>query len=195
MDEPSRIQIDRVVIENYRSIKQCDVELSDLTFLVGRNGSGKSSFFDALYFLSSALEKGVKAAVDDRNGLPTLLFRSVEFPCEMGFAIYFSIPNKMSGSFSLRIHAKSWTEFAPILEKCRVDSKDRLASAEYSVDDGVLSGSIPNLPPIPPDRLYLSTAAGFAEFRTPYELLKNLVFSGYSTKEIHLLLLNRFPQG
>jgi hypothetical protein len=104
----------------------------------------------------------------------------------------------VAGGVGLQFHpnrAKSWTEFAPILEKCRVDSKDRLTSVEYSVDDGVLSGSVPNLPPIPPDRLYLSTAAGFAEFRTPYELLKNLVFSEYSPKGIHLLLLNRFPKG
>ena len=42
--------ISRVRIENYKSIARCDVRLGPLTFLVGRNGAGKSNFLDALRF-------------------------------------------------------------------------------------------------------------------------------------------------
>ena len=45
----------RVRLNNYRSIGACDVRLGQLTFLVGRNGSGKSNFVDALRFVSDSL--------------------------------------------------------------------------------------------------------------------------------------------
>jgi len=47
--------IRRVKIRNYKSIKNCDVELKPFTILVGRNGSEKSNFLDALRFLSDGL--------------------------------------------------------------------------------------------------------------------------------------------
>lgn len=48
----------RVRIRNYKSVGKCDVELHPLTLLVGRNGSGKSNFLDAL----------VDRAVRNRSG-------------------------------------------------------------------------------------------------------------------------------
>ncbi len=44
--------IRRVKIRNYKSIKSCDVELKPFTILVGRNGSGKSNFLDAIRFVA-----------------------------------------------------------------------------------------------------------------------------------------------
>ena len=48
--EPSAPFLKRVRIRNYKSLVNCDVELGALTVLVGRNGSGKSNFLDALRF-------------------------------------------------------------------------------------------------------------------------------------------------
>lgn len=39
----------RVVLSNYRSIGNADVRLGPLTYLVGRNGAGKSNFLDAFF--------------------------------------------------------------------------------------------------------------------------------------------------
>ena len=47
----------RVRIRGYKSIAFCDVTLEPLTILVGRNGSGKSNFLDALAFLLPQHEK------------------------------------------------------------------------------------------------------------------------------------------
>ncbi len=49
MSAPRRLS--RIVIRNYRSIGFCDLRLGDLTYLVGRNGSGKSNLLDALKFV------------------------------------------------------------------------------------------------------------------------------------------------
>ena len=53
MSEPFRIN--RVVLKNYRSIAECDVELKNLTFLSGPNGSGKSNFLNSLMFVADSL--------------------------------------------------------------------------------------------------------------------------------------------
>ncbi len=47
----------RVVLRNYKSIRECDVALGPLMLLVGPNGSGKSNFLDALRFVAESLER------------------------------------------------------------------------------------------------------------------------------------------
>jgi predicted ATPase len=70
--------IRRVRIRNFRSIAYCDVELKPLTVLVGRNGSGKSNFIDAIMFLKDALREGFSAAIGRRGGFRSLLFLGAE---------------------------------------------------------------------------------------------------------------------
>src|SRR5713101_7345829 len=57
----------RVRIRGYKSIAFCDVTLEPLTILVGRNGSGKSNFLDALRFLRDALDDGVNSALQSHG--------------------------------------------------------------------------------------------------------------------------------
>jgi predicted ATPase len=58
-----------VSIRNYKRIAECDVNLGRLTLLVGRNGSGKSNFLDALCFVTESLETSVDHARRDRGGI------------------------------------------------------------------------------------------------------------------------------
>ncbi len=58
----------RVRIRGYKSIASCDVTLEPLTVLVGRNGSGKSNFLDALAFLRDLMTHGAREAVKLHGG-------------------------------------------------------------------------------------------------------------------------------
>jgi ABC-type hemin transport system ATPase subunit len=58
----------RVRIRNYKSIGKCDASLYPLTVLVGRNGSGKSNFLDALRFVTEALHTSLDHAIKSRGG-------------------------------------------------------------------------------------------------------------------------------
>lgn len=69
----------RVRIRNFKSIKFCDVTLEPLTVLVGRNGSGKSNFVEALAFLRDVVTWGAEKAVNLHGG-PTLKFRTDHEP-------------------------------------------------------------------------------------------------------------------
>jgi predicted ATPase len=72
----------RVRIRGYKSIAFCDVQLAPLTVLVGRNGSGKSNFLDALAFLRDVMKVGVAEAVKirSRGGWSALVCRSSDTP-------------------------------------------------------------------------------------------------------------------
>lgn len=194
MPNPQRFKIDRVVIENYRSIRHCDVTLGDLTFLVGRNGSGKSSFLDALQFVQATVKKGLQPAVNERNGLSTILHRPARLPNQLKFGLWLSSPESLQASFEFSIEARSWTDYSVIHEACRVqESPGRLS--EYDVAAGQLSGAVAVKQPASPEHaLYISAQGEQGEFGAVRKLLNELQVSTYSSKAIHLLLLNRFPQ-
>ena len=61
--------ITRVQIKNFRNLADIDVELGPLTVLVGRNGTGKSTFLDALRFVRDALRLGLETAISQRGGI------------------------------------------------------------------------------------------------------------------------------
>ena len=59
----------RLRLRNYKSISVCDVELGQLTLLVGRNGSGKSNFLDGLRFVADGLNLSLDHAIKSRGGI------------------------------------------------------------------------------------------------------------------------------
>ena len=72
MDVPSLPRITRIRARNYRSIESLDLELGDLTVLVGRNGAGKSNTVDVLRFLRDYVMLGVEQAILSRGGINTI---------------------------------------------------------------------------------------------------------------------------
>ncbi|MGE4339174.1 MAG: AAA family ATPase, partial [Pigmentiphaga sp.] len=61
-DLVSKITITDVRVSNFRSLKNVEVALDDLTILIGANNAGKTSFLDALY---AAIGAGRKALGKD----------------------------------------------------------------------------------------------------------------------------------
>ncbi len=60
--------ITHIRIENYKSIKRCDIDLNNLTALIGANGTGKSTILDAInYFYSNLTEKRICENIFDIN--------------------------------------------------------------------------------------------------------------------------------
>ncbi|MEZ6088218.1 MAG: AAA family ATPase [Pirellulaceae bacterium] len=65
--------IHEIRIQNFKSIQDVTVEFSDVTVLVGRSGTGKSNFVEAVRFLRDLLRKqsaelaGVRPFPKQRN--------------------------------------------------------------------------------------------------------------------------------
>jgi predicted ATPase len=60
--------LQKVALQNYKSVEACSVSLHPLTLLVGPNGSGKSNFVDALRLVSDSLRTTLEHALRERVG-------------------------------------------------------------------------------------------------------------------------------
>ncbi len=59
--------ITRIRLEAFRGFRSCDVELGELTVITGVNGSGKTSFLEALAFLGDATRSSIQTATVKPN--------------------------------------------------------------------------------------------------------------------------------
>lgn len=67
--------ITRIKIENFKSLKNVEIEFCNLMFLVGPNASGKSNFAQSLDFLSLVARESLEYAVADQGGYFNLCYR------------------------------------------------------------------------------------------------------------------------
>src|SRR5882724_5346141 len=96
----------RVKIRNYKSIAACDVELAQLTVLVGRNGAGKSNFLDALRFLVEGLETSIEFALRSRGGIEAVRRHSTGHPHNFGIQLEFLIGPHERARYGFEIAAR-----------------------------------------------------------------------------------------
>ena len=66
--------INRIVIKNYKSLKNLELNLKPLMVFVGPNNSGKSNIFDCLWFLSDFVRMEPGVAARQRGGFDQLVF-------------------------------------------------------------------------------------------------------------------------
>ena len=178
--------ITRVVLKNYKSIAACDVRLQPLTFLVGRNGSGKSNFLDALRFVADALNSSLDHALRDRGGISDVRRRSRGHPNHFLVHLEFALPEGSTGYYAFRIGARKRGEYQVQTEACRIQNEQRLTPEEYfRVDNGkVTSTSVDVAPPAATDRLYLVNAAGLPGFRPVYDAFSQMGFYNLNPDKI-----------
>jgi len=173
-DEPTFIT--RVAIENYKSIARCDVSLGSLTYLVGRNGAGKSNFLDALRFVADALRIGLDAAVRSRGSVDDLRYRDAEPGATIGLRFDLSLPAGTRGHYTLRLAQGQRGGFAIAEERCTVEyPAGGQPATGFHIRDGQLLEGLNGLRVVPTDRLYLATAPLPYE-RSVYDVLANMAF-------------------
>jgi predicted ATPase len=171
--------ITRVVLKNYKSIQACDVPLTPVTYLVGRNGSGKSSFLEALRFVADALRNGLDNSVKEAGGMGGLVpwkWALGAQPGVVGIRLEFKIDDDLEGVYACSIGPSMPRSYAVQEELCQVRTKgDEIA--QYRVRGGMVVGkSVDILPAAFEDRLLLVAASGLPEFRPVFDALSQMVF-------------------
>lgn len=178
----------RVVLSNYKSIKECSVRLGPLTFLVGQNGAGKSNFLDAIRLVTDALTTSLEHALRHRGGINEVRRRSSGHPTHFGMRLEWRLRDGSEGVYGFRIGALKKGAFEVQQEECRVFRKDDIREKSYKVENGSVKG-FPEVvaPPASSDRLYLVTAAGLPAFRPIYDALSHMGFYNLNPDEIREL--------
>ena len=112
--------LQRVVLNNYKSIKECSVQLGPLTFLAGQNGAGKSNFLDALRLVSEGLNTSLEHALRDRGGINEVRRRSSGHPTHFGVRLEWALPDGTEGVYAFRVGAQRKGGFEVQKEVCKV---------------------------------------------------------------------------
>lgn len=178
--------ITRVFLKNYKSIAACDVRLGPLTFLVGRNGSGKSNFLDALRFVADALHSSLDHAIRDRGGVKEIRSRSKRPPNYFRIHVNFALPDGSTGYYAFRINFHSRARYGVHSEICRIKSAESdEPDVHFQVKNGTVTTASMEVPPaVASDRLYLVNTSGLPEFRPVYEAFSRMGFYSLNLDKI-----------
>jgi predicted ATPase len=192
----------RIRLRNYKSISQCDVELGSLTLLVGRNGSGKSNFLDAVRFVADSLNQSLDHAIKSRGGIEAVRRRSTGHPHNFGIELDLQISDAEFAHYGFEIASQPSGGFVVKEERLTIFRANRDVVGAFRLIDGNLQvtkeGERPllvgggngdtepvrNMPPVLPDRLYLVYAAGLPVFRKAYDGLLAMGFYNLNPESI-----------
>ncbi len=119
MSEGIHATVEELRLENFRAFKAARLRLSDLTFLVGRNGAGKSSLLEAVALLREAMTDNLENALDRRGGLLKVhrLAADLETAPALGVALVLSLRlptgHRMRAIYGFELQ---WQPFDPSYE-------------------------------------------------------------------------------
>jgi len=167
-------------ITDYKSIEYSEVDLGPLTVLVGRNGSGKSNFLDALRFVSDSLQTSLDHAVRSRGITYGISRRGADVPI-FSITLEVELSDGRITFYVLAVAVDVRGEFQISSEVLKVFSVLGDVLFHYRVAGGaVIESSISQPPPAQRDRLYLVSASGFPEFRPAYDAFVAMKFYDFN---------------
>jgi hypothetical protein len=170
--------IRRLSLKGFRSIEATCVDFDNPTFLVGRNGAGKSNLLDGFSFLSEVMDSNLRAAIARRRRhggeVDYLPNRFRDMP-RFGIAVTFG---PLEGAFAsahyaFEVYSRSLVEFQVAREQCRITADgqdfwfDRKEGQFFSSQ--TLEGLNPDLDP---SRLGLPVISGYVPFTAVARVLE-----------------------
>lgn len=178
------VAVERVRLENYRSIASCDVTLNAVTYLVGPNGAGKSNFLDALRLVAESLSTSLEQAVRDRGGLDAIKHRGADATAPVSVHCEVRLPAGLTATYGVELELLPRSGFGVRREVCEVSQAGRGIVASFDRLGDAIRSTDPILPAPPPSRLYLTTAASLASFRMVFNVLTRMGFYNISPSEL-----------
>ncbi|MBE3069164.1 MAG: AAA family ATPase, partial [Planctomycetes bacterium] len=117
-----------LIIKRFRSIPSAQITFDNPTFLVGRNGAGKSNLVDVFAFLAEAMASPLQAVFDTRGGIAAVRNRTSgrSYPPHLGLGVLFGALNGQStrGRYAFEVKALPNYGFEVLREQCRVLGPD-----------------------------------------------------------------------
>jgi predicted ATPase len=92
-------RLESISVKGFRRLQEVDIEMRDLVVMIGANGSGKTSFLDALSLLSASAKGNLTETLQIKGGLNQILTRGKASQLEMTISI--KIPERQSLKYDL----------------------------------------------------------------------------------------------
>lgn len=117
-------KVHRLILKRFRSFPAEAVAFNNPTFLVGRNGAGKSNFVDAFAFLAESMVTPLQAVFDRRGGITAVRNRTSGrgYPPNLGMAVELSGLNGTieSSRYAFEVKALPNYGYRVVREQCIV---------------------------------------------------------------------------
>lgn len=177
MSKFSDALITRVAVRGFRSLENVVVDLEPVTVLVGPNGTGKSSFVDALAFLQQSLTVSPQEAFRSRGGVKQVRTLTGQRPPTL--AIEVDIKSRaeglFSGSYSARFRLKADNTFSIPEEVCEMTTGTERTVHRFVVQHGKWIESVAGAEPkLTRNWLALPVLSGIEYFAPMYNALTTM---------------------
>jgi len=161
------LNIRKLRLRRFRSLRSESLDLSNPLFLVGKNGAGKSNIVDAFGFLSECMTLPLATVFENRGGTNAVRYRSGERsrPGNFAMRVDFTFSNGQSaeGWYAFEIRALPDYSFSIVREKCSVSIAD--SKYWFDRDEKGFQTNVGGLrPSLEPQALALPVIGGTVEF-------------------------------
>ncbi|MBD2625348.1 AAA family ATPase [Trichormus variabilis] len=85
----SKKQLSRIILRGFKSIADCDIQLSQLNILIGCNGAGKSNFISFFRMVQEILDGHLQVFVSRQGGPDTILHFGRKTTEQLEIELYF----------------------------------------------------------------------------------------------------------
>ncbi len=161
--------INRIKIQNFKSIASVEVNLAALTVFVGRSGTGKSNFVNSIKFLRDFLAWGERA-VRSNDGWKYIFPAGSNNP--PSFEVSFAVPGE-EGEFEYSLVLGNSLDFGNNAVRVVSESLTLRNAVVFKVEDGKWTVK-PKVSPLPhPTQSVLGKLAAVPEARIAFTALTN----------------------
>jgi len=135
------MRIDRIVLKNWLNFRRVDAALSETTYLIGPNASGKSNFLDVFRFLRTLADSsggGLQRAVVDRGGIKKLRCLQARQDTEVRVEVELSEgadPDRDQWRYVLGFKSEGTGRQRPVVQEERVEHNGDCLLARPGADD------------------------------------------------------------
>lgn len=160
--------IKQLILKRFRSVPADQIDFENPTFLVGRNGAGKSNLVDAFVFLSDAVTLSLKTAFDMRGGITVVRNKTSgqSYPPNLGLGVVFGAINGSvtGGRYAFEVKALPNYGFEVLREQCELHQRDGNRYWFERKKDRFTSNAEGLNPAVDPSALTLPIVGGDARF-------------------------------
>lgn len=97
-------RFESISVEGFRRLRQVELEMRNLTVMIGANGAGKTSFLDALSTLANSANGKLQETLQSKGGLNEILTRGKAQ--ELGITVSMKVPQEQPLKYTLTLSPK-----------------------------------------------------------------------------------------